>query len=108
MTHEEQTQDSSAEIALLRYTIKSESLDEHLSLIRDVYAELDSHKPPRFHWATYQVENSCEFVEVAIGRPLPGPLTDLPAFARYRVALDDRCETKRFDMVSNVGSYTSS
>jgi len=107
MTQEKLTQDLSAETAVLRYTIKPEHLDEHLSLIRDVYADLASYKPPTFHWATYQVENSREFVEVAIGHPLPGPLPELPAFTRYRVSLDDRCEAKQFDMVSTVGSYTS-
>lgn len=107
MSHQLPHQDLPAETAVLRYTVKADHLDEHLRLIRDVYADLAALAPPGFHWATYQLESSREFVEVAIGHPLPGPLPEMPAFTRYRASLDDRCETKRFDMAEVVGTYAS-
>lgn len=78
------------------------------TLTHDVgWSGLRATEPPDFHWATYQIEDSREFVEVAIGHPLPGPLLEMASFARYRAALDDRCETKQFDMAGIVGTYTA-
>lgn len=95
------------ETAVLRYTIKPEHLEEHLQLLTGVYAELHELRRERFSWITYRVTGTRDFVEVATGHPLPGPLPDLPAFVRYRSAMDDRCETKQFDEVVVVGSYSS-
>jgi hypothetical protein len=95
------------ETALLRYTVAPQSLEQHLDLLRAVYAELDATRPPRFNWATYQINGSREFVEVATGAPLPGPLPNLPSFRRYRADLEARCETRQFDDVQPVGTYAS-
>lgn len=93
--------------AVLHYTVKPERLQEHLTLLGDVYAELALLRPDRLRWATYQIPGTCDFIEVVTGHPLPGPLPDLPAFQRYRSALDDRCQTRRFDDVAVVGSFAA-
>ena len=95
------------ETALLRYTVKPQALAEHLQLLDAVYAELDSVRPTGFSWATYRIDGTLDFVEVATGRPLPGPLPDLPSFRRYRAGLDDRCSDRRFDDASVVGAFSS-
>lgn len=95
------------ETALLRYTVKPELLDEHLGLLSDVYAELHTLQPALFSWATYRIPDTHDFIEVATAHPLPGPLPDLPSFRRYRAGLDDRCDSRQFDDVSVVGSFTS-
>lgn len=95
------------ETAVLQYTVAPEHLHQHLNLLADVYTELDSLRPARFSWATYQIPGTREFIEVATGHPLPGPLSDLPAFQRYRTGLDGRCEARRFDHVTVVGSFAS-
>ena len=58
-------------------------------MLRAVYAELNALRPTRFSWATYQVAGWREFLEVAVGAPLPGPLPDLPSFRRYRADLGE-------------------
>ena len=85
----------SPETAILRYVVKPARLAEHLELLGQVYAALDALKPNSFSWATYRVENSTEFIEVATGSPLPGPLPTLAEFQRYRVGLEARCESRR-------------
>lgn len=101
------TDQSTPETAVLRYTIKPEHLDHHLQLLADVYAELDRLQPSQFSWATYQIPGSRDFLEVATGNPLPGPLPNLPAFQRYRAGLDARCEARQFDDVTVVGSFAA-
>jgi hypothetical protein len=95
------------ETAVLRYTVAAQFLEQHLDLLRAVYAELDALHPPHFSWATYRLAGSRDFIEVATGAPLPGPLPDLPSFRSYRADLDARCETRQFDEVDLVGSFTS-
>ncbi|GAT66685.1 hypothetical protein HS048_13405 [Planomonospora sp. ID91781] len=101
------TDPTAAETAVLRYTVKPDHLDRHLRLLADVYAELDRLRPARFSWATYRIPGSRDFIEIATGHPLPGPLPGLPAFQRYRADLDDRCETRRFDNVTLIGAFGS-
>lgn len=96
-----------AHSAVLHYTVKHSCLEEHLSLLAAVYAELDRLQPGPFRWATYRVTGTREFVEVATAHPLPGPLPTLPTFQRYRSGLDDRCETRRFDDVTVVGLFAA-
>lgn len=108
MTTDDIASDSTtAETAVLHYTVKAEHLELHLQLLADVYAELNTLRPARFSWATYQVLGGRGFIEVATGHPLPGPLPDLPAFQRYRVDLDRRCELRQFDDVTLVGSFAT-
>jgi hypothetical protein len=96
-----------AETAVLHYTVKLEQLDEHLQLLTDVYVELETVRPSAFSWTTYQIPGSRDFIEVASGYQLPGPLPDLPSFRRYRAHLEDRCETRTFNNVTAVGSFAS-
>jgi hypothetical protein len=95
------------ETAVLRYTVAPQELEQHLELLRAVYAELHDVHPQHFSWATYQVAGSRDFIEVATGAPLPGPLPDLRSFRRYRAGLEDRCEKRQYDAVELVGSFPS-
>lgn len=85
--------------------IAPQFLYEHLELLGAVYAELDDLCPPQFSWATYRLAGSRDFVEVASGAPLPGPVPGLPSFRRYRAGLEARCEQRRYDDAELVGSF---
>jgi hypothetical protein len=92
--------------AIMRYQIKLSELDNHLALLRTVYAELAERRPDGLTWASYQLDQPNHFLEVVSGPDLPGPLPNLPAFQAYRAGLDDRCETpSQFTEVDQVGSY---
>ena len=99
--------DQKDETAILRYVVRPESLAEHLELLSEVYAALDALGPDAFAWASYQIDGGTEFIEVATGDPLPGPLPTLAAFQRYRAGLEARCESRSFDNVQIRGSYRS-
>lgn len=92
--------------AIMRYQIKPAALDTHLTLLRAVYDELAQRRPDGLTWATYQLDQPNQFLEVVSGPDLPGPLPHLAAFRSYRVGLEDRCEVpSRFTEVNQVGSY---
>lgn len=99
--------DRAMETAVLRYVVTPAHLAEHLAMLRDVYAALGTLAPHSFGWATYRLRGSNEFIEVATGGPLPGPLPSLPEFQRYRAGLEARCESRRFDQVTVIGAYRS-
>lgn len=93
--------------AIMRYQIKPDQLDVHLTLLRAVYAELAERGPDGLVWATYQLDQPTQFVEVVSGPDLPNPLPHLPAFQTYRAGLEDRCETQpQFTEANQIGSYT--
>lgn len=107
MTVDHTNDDAPAQTAILRYTVKHAHLEQHLLLLAGVYAELDRLQPENFSWVSYQIANTHDFIEVATGQPLPGPLPGLPAFQRYRADLDNRCEARQFDQVTVVGLFAS-
>lgn len=90
---------------LMRYTIRATELQRHLELLRAAFAELESALPEGLEWVSYQVEGTAEFVEIAVGPDLPGPLPGLPAFQRYRVGLDERCEERVTAELCEVETY---
>lgn len=78
--------------ALIRYTVRRDQLEEHLTQVREVYAELEGRMADDFAYATYQLEDGVSFVELLVSEQGPAPLAASPAFARFRSSLDDRCE----------------
>lgn len=94
--------------AVMRYQIRQNDLELHLELLHAVYAELSELRPEGLVWATYQLEDPADFLEVMSGPELPEPLPALPAFQRYRSGLEARCaEAPTFTEVHPVGSYSS-
>lgn len=59
--------------AIIRHTIKSEHLDEHLQLLAAAHKELRELQPTDFTWTVYRVENTRTFIEYTAGPNLPEP-----------------------------------
>lgn len=78
--------------ALIRYTVLRDRLEEHLTQVREVYAELHGRVTDDFTYATYQLEDGVSFVELLVSEQGPAALAASPAFARFRASLDERCE----------------
>lgn len=93
------------ERAVLRYRVNEADLAKHLDLLGSVYEELDRASPSDFSWATYRIDDSLDFIEIVTAPQLPGPLPDLVSFRRYRAQLEQRCISRTFDSVSEIGSY---
>ena len=93
---------------MFRCTLKPESVAENLASLREVYAELESGRPPGLRYATFQLDDEVTFVAFADLPDGPGVLRDLAAFQRYRSALDERCvEPPVMTTLHEIGSYRS-
>lgn len=90
---------------MLRYTMHAEAVDEQLHLLHAVYDELDQRRPDAFSFVTYQLEGGDEFVDLAAAPSLPGPLSDMASFRRYRTDLEQRCSQRVVSDLRLVGAY---
>jgi len=90
---------------MIRYRLKPSELDNHLELLRAVYRELESTSPDDLSYVSYQLDDDLDFVDIAIGPALPGPLPGLAAFQRYRRDLESRCDERVVSDLRVVESY---
>jgi hypothetical protein len=92
---------------VVRYRVKPDQATENARLAAEVYEGLAEAAPEGFRYASFALENGVSFVHVAIQESEgPFPLSDLPAFKRFRVGLDHRCAEGPFVMKAElVGSY---
>ena len=92
---------------LITYTVRREELADHLTLVGEVYADLERLAPAGLEYATYQLEDEVSFVELLTGEAGPGPLAASTAFARFRSTLDARCERPPvLSELCQVGRYS--
>jgi hypothetical protein len=75
---------------VVRYRTRLEAATENAALIAQVFAELDAMRPTGLRYIVMRVEES-EFVHIAISDVEPSPLQGLPAFRRFREAVQQRC-----------------
>lgn len=96
---------------LIRYEIAPQHVEEHLSLLQQVFDELREAAIPAFGYAAYQLEDGVTFLELLDSDQGPAPLARVPAFARYRATLDARCTVPpamtELREVASVGLGTS-
>ena len=90
---------------MIRYTVKPDSLAEHLELLGDVYAELEATQPDGFRYVTFRLDDERSFMDLALGAGLPGPLGQLESFRRYRTGLEQRCEERVATEIHEVNSF---
>ncbi|MEU2657039.1 hypothetical protein ABZ615_17115 [Streptomyces sp. NPDC007325] len=93
---------------MIRWKLGADAPARHEELLRTVYAELDALRPRGLRYDTYRLDDEVtfvSFVELADG---PGVLGGLPAFQRYRAALDTLCaEAPEMTVLHSAGAYTS-
>ncbi|MGH3520627.1 MAG: hypothetical protein ACRDQ7_25300 [Haloechinothrix sp.] len=90
---------------LMRYRVRPEQLAHHLELLKEVYAELEAVDPGGFVWISYQLDDPHEFIEIAAAPELPGPLPQMESFRRYRLGLENRCESRSSEYLHPATSY---
>ncbi|MDT0303855.1 hypothetical protein [Streptomonospora wellingtoniae] len=86
--------------------LRPEAVDENLALLQDVYAELESVRPPGLRYETLQADDGVTFVALVELDHGPEALQGLEAFQRYRSTLEERCvRPPAMTVVREVGAY---
>jgi hypothetical protein len=80
---------------VVTYTLKPESLDEHLQLIAGVFEELDRLQLTTVDYEVLRLEDGVSFIHIATPRTADGsnPLPGLPAFVAFTADLGSRVAT---------------
>lgn len=91
---------------MIRYRVKHDQVERNLELLRAVYEEMESTQPDGLRWATFQLEDKVSFVDFVGGTGPPEVLSQLEAFRRFRLTLDERCdEPPVMTELHEVGSF---
>ncbi|HEY6472847.1 MAG TPA: hypothetical protein VIY26_08150 [Acidimicrobiales bacterium] len=76
---------------VVRYTVKPESLDENVRLVRAVYDELAATQPEGLRYSTCRVDD-LTFVHIAVLEGAVNPLDDTAAFRTFAEGIAQRCD----------------
>jgi hypothetical protein len=95
-------------VVMVRYTVKPGQEQHNEALVRAVYDELATTRPPGLRYATFKLDDGRTFVHVAstdsedAGKALPR----LPAFKRFQAGIRDRCtEGPTVTELTEIGSF---
>jgi hypothetical protein len=77
---------------IVRYKVKKDRLEEHVSLVRAVFDELAKSAPPGIRYAAFQQPDRVSFVHVAFIDARKNPLDAIAAFGAFTAKIRDRCE----------------
>jgi|1186.fasta_scaffold45336_3 hypothetical protein len=93
---------------IVRYRVKPGCSEENAELVRAVYAELATERPPGFRYTTYVQDDGVTFVHVAFTQDgHEAPLPQLPAFQQFQRDLAERCDEppQLTRLATRIGSY---
>jgi hypothetical protein len=93
---------------VVSYTVKPEAIDEHLRLIRGVFAQLEAEAPGHIEYKVMQLADGVSFVHVSTADTADGsnPLPELSAFQSFAEDLGSRVATPPAPSAATiVGSY---
>jgi hypothetical protein len=92
---------------MVRYKTKADSADDNESLVRAVFAQLQTRAPEGLRYASYRMEDGVSFVHIAtVDSTDDNPLVELPAFKAFQRELKQRCvEMPVITELSAIGAY---
>jgi hypothetical protein len=92
---------------MVRYRVRPECADENARLVRAVYDELASSRPPDFRYATFRLDDGVSFLHLALeDAPGASPLPAVTAFQEFQRGIRERCEQPPVvTELTEVGSY---
>jgi len=93
---------------VVRYKVEPERVEENERLVRGVFDELEARKPDGIRYASLRLADRVSFVHVVSIETPDGsnPLTEIPAFAEFTRAIDERCDEPPVAADAEVvGSY---
>jgi hypothetical protein len=91
---------------LVCYRVRPECLEEHLTLVRDVFSELAQTAPPGLRYGRFRRADGRSFVHVAFTVGEKNPLDTIAAFKAFGARIKERCdELPEVVELSEVGSF---
>jgi hypothetical protein len=91
---------------IVRYRVKPERLEEHLALVRAVFAELAETAPAGIRYGAFQRADRLSFVHVAHVSAAANPLQALASFRAFTEKVAERCdEPPETTELTPVGTY---
>ncbi len=93
---------------LVRYKVKTESVQENIEYIQAVFGALENSKPEGLRYASFQLEDGVSFVHIASIETEDGS-NPLPSFDEFNAFVNDiasRCvEPPEPSELTTIGSY---
>jgi hypothetical protein len=93
---------------LVRYRVKRDRLDEHVSYITQVFEQLARERPAGLRYASFRLDDRVSFVHLASIETADGknPLSGLSAFKAFTERIQDRCDEPPVAVdLHEVGDY---
>ena len=93
---------------LVRYKVKANKVDENVTLIGEVYQQLQQANLEGFHYCTFKLEDGVSFIHIALSDTEKANVefSRLPAFKNFQAGIKDRCEElPTVSSISIIGSY---
>jgi hypothetical protein len=93
---------------VVTYTVKPECVEEHIRLIRGIFAQLDEDAPTELEYKVLTLDDGVSFVHVSTADTVDGsnPLPQLAAFQAFAKDLPDRVATAPAPTGATIiGSY---
>lgn len=91
---------------IVRYKVKPDRVAEHEGLIRAVYAELATTRPPDLRYAAFKQADGVSFVHISFTSAPGNPLEQISAFRAFTANIRERCdEPPVAAQLEEVGNY---
>ena len=92
---------------MVRYRVKPERVEEHLGLVRAVFAELEQKRPEGLRYTCLRAKDGLDFVHLAlVDAPEGNPLGGLAAFRAFTERVNERCDEPPVTVqLDEVGAY---
>lgn len=93
---------------IIQYTIKSEYVEENITLLHDFFTELEEVCPSGLAYKAYHFEDSNNFIHIVNSETDASAFAHLPSYRSYRDTLHQRIEGNPTMLsIKEVGSYSS-
>jgi hypothetical protein len=92
--------------SLIRYQVRPDQIGRNIELLQDFFAQLAAVQPDGIGYSAYQLDDAASFLHIVDTDRGPGPFAVLPAYQRYRMTVEERCEQPPvMTQITAIGAY---
>jgi hypothetical protein len=93
-------------VVIVRYKVKPAKLDEHIGLVRAVFADLARSPKAGFRYAAVRAPDGVSFTHISQIEEAGNPLADRPSFQAFQRDIAARCDERPTSIeVEVVGDF---